>query len=98
MKHGVVSDAADKLLFLFDGREFAIDQQVANFQVVRLLGKLLYGIAAMEQYPRFPIYESDGGFAARGRGVAGVKCKITGLRVKPANVDDIRSHAYDKRG
>ncbi len=45
--HRVVRDAVVEVLLLRSGRQFAVEQQVADFQEVAVLGKLLDRIAAM---------------------------------------------------
>ena len=49
MHHGVVLDEADKRLLLGSCRQFAVKQQVAGFQVVRVLGKLFDWVATVQQ-------------------------------------------------
>ena len=49
VNHGVVLHGADKLGLLLSCWQFAIKQQVAGFQVVRLFSKLFDRVAAVQQ-------------------------------------------------
>ncbi|MNG08856.1 hypothetical protein D3C84_922430 [compost metagenome] len=49
MNHGVVLDGADEPGLFFCSGQFAVEQQVTGFQVVRLFCELLDGVAAVQQ-------------------------------------------------
>jgi hypothetical protein len=47
--HGVIGHAADKVGFLIDIWQLAVEQQVAGFQVVAVGGQLLNRVATVQQ-------------------------------------------------
>ncbi len=49
MHHGVILHGADELGLFFGTGKFAVQQQVAGFQVIGILGQLLNGVAAVKQ-------------------------------------------------
>ena len=50
VQHGVVGDAVVEIVLLRLGRQFAVEQQVADLEEVAVLGQLLDRIAAIEQH------------------------------------------------
>jgi hypothetical protein len=73
--------------------QVALEQQVAGFQEVALLGQLLDGVAAVQQFALVTVDVGDGA-VARGRAQeARVVGELAGLRVKLADVDHIRPDA-----
>ena len=79
-----------ELGLLRGGRQFAVQQQVADLQEIAVLGQLLDRIAAIEQDALVAVDVGDVGFAARGRGEAGIVGEDAGLAVELADVDHIR--------
>ncbi|MNO92656.1 hypothetical protein D3C76_842370 [compost metagenome] len=73
VNHGVVLDGADELLFLRGIGQFALQQQVAGFQVVGFLGQLLDRVAAMQQHAVVAVDEGDLRLARGGRHEARIK-------------------------
>ena len=57
--HGVARDAVVEIFLLRLGRQFAVEQQVADFQEVAMLGQLLDRIAAMQQDAFVAVDEGD---------------------------------------
>ena len=57
--HGVVAHGTFKFRFLLGRRQFAVNQQVANFQIVGFFGKLFDGITTVIQQPFVAIDISD---------------------------------------
>ena len=47
--HGVAGDAMVEIVLLRRGRQFAVEQQVADLQEVAVLGQLVDRIAAVQQ-------------------------------------------------
>ncbi|EEB79921.1 hypothetical protein GPB2148_3769 [marine gamma proteobacterium HTCC2148] len=47
--HGMAGDSADKRLFFFFRRKFAVKKQVAGLKIVGVLGQLFNGVAAVQQ-------------------------------------------------
>ena len=47
--HGVARDAIVEIVLLRLGRQLAVEQQVADFEEVAVLGQLLDRVAAMQQ-------------------------------------------------
>ncbi len=91
VRHRVVGDAVLEVEILLLVRQIAVKQNVAGFQEVAVLGKLLDGIAAIEENTPFAIDIGDVGFAGRGRGKAGIVGESAGLAVKLGDVDNIRA-------
>ena len=72
------------------GRQFAIQDQVADFGESRLRSQLANRIAAVQQDAFFPVNERDLAFTARCGGKARVKGELAGLRVEFAHIHDVR--------
>ena len=66
MHHGVMHHGVDKLLFLFGGRQLAVNQQVAGFQIIALFRQLLDRIAAIVQIAFIAVDKGYFRFAACG--------------------------------
>ena len=64
--HGVARDAVVEIVLLGLGRQFAIEQQVADFEEIAVLGELVDRIAAMKQDALVAVDEGDRRFAACG--------------------------------
>ncbi|MCY1417601.1 hypothetical protein D9M71_331400 [compost metagenome] len=73
VNHGVVLDGVDELFLLRGVGQFALQQQVAGFQVVGLLGELFDGIAAVQQHALVAIDIGDLRLARGGRHKARIK-------------------------
>ncbi len=65
MHHGVHGDRMFEIRPLFGVGQFAVQKQISNLDEVRMLGKLVDGIAAVKQDPLIAVDERDLGFAAR---------------------------------
>ncbi len=91
MHHGVVRDGVGELFQFLGVRQFAVQQQVADFQERRLLGQLLDGVAAIQQHALVAVDVGDLAFAGRGRGEAGVEGEDVGVAVELADVDHVRA-------
>ena len=89
--HGVVGDGVDEIVFLVRGRQLAVEQQVADFQEIALLGQLLDRIAAIEQDALVAVDIGDLRFAAAGRGEARIEGEMAEVGVELADVDDSRT-------
>src|SRR4029450_189924 len=72
-------------------RQLAVEQKVSRLREAPMVGKLIDGIAAIEQDALVAVDESDFGLAARRRGVAGVVGEAAGLLVEGVDVEDIGS-------
>ncbi|MOA42202.1 hypothetical protein D3C78_1642320 [compost metagenome] len=88
MNHGVVLHGADELGLLLCGRQFAVEQQVAGFQVVGLLGQLLDRVAAVQQNAVIAVNIGNLRLAGSGRHETRVKGEAARGRQAP-NVDNI---------
>ncbi len=77
VNHGVVLDGADEFLFLLGSGQFAVEQQVAGFQVVGLLGELFDRVAAVQQYTFIAVDEGDLRLAGGSGHEAGVESEVT---------------------
>ena len=87
--HGVARDAIVEVVLLGLGRQFAVEQQVADFEEVAVLGQLVDRIAAMQQHALVAIDKGDLRLAARGRGEARIVGEGAGFLVERADVDDL---------
>ena len=89
--HRVAGHAIVEVGLLRRGRQFAVEQQVAGLEEVAVLGELVDRIAAIEQDAFVAVDIGDLGFAAPGRGEAGVVGEHAGLGVELADVHDVRA-------
>jgi hypothetical protein len=89
--HGVMGDGVLELGVLLGARQFAVQQQVGDFEERALLGELVDGIAAVEQDALVAVDVGDLGLAAGGRGEAGVVGELAGLGVELGDVDHARA-------
>ena len=92
VQHGVVRDDIVEVGLLLGRGQFALQQQVADIQVVAVLGQILDGIAAIQQLALVAVDVGDGGFAGPGGHEAGVEGELAGVGVQLADVNDIRPH------
>ena len=86
MDHAIV-----EILLLRGGRQLAVEQEVAGFEEVAVLGEVFDRIAAIKEYTGIAVDKGDLGFAARGRGEAGIVGESAGLAVELAHVEDLRT-------
>lgn len=77
VNHGVVLDGADELGLLLGIRQFAVEQQVARFEVVGLFGELLDRVAAVQQDTFVAVNIGDLRLARGGRHETGVEGEVT---------------------
>ena len=92
VQHGMVRDDIVEIGLLLGRGQLALQQQVADIQVVAVLGQILDGIAAIQQLTLVAVNEGDGGFAGPGGHEAGVEGELAGVGVQLADVNDIRPH------
>src|SRR5215510_3409462 len=86
--HGVAGDTIVEVGLLRGGRQLAVEQEIAGLEEIAVLGQLLDRKSAIEQDAFVAVDIGDLGFAAAGRGVAGVVGEHPGLSVELADVDD----------
>ncbi len=91
VQHGVARDALLELFELGGVRQFAVQQQVADFQEVGLGGQLVDGIAAVQQDAFIAVDIGQARFAGRRGGEAGIEGEGAGAAVQLADVDDVRA-------
>ena len=72
VRHRVVGDAVLEVEILLLAGQVAVQQDMAGFEEIAVLGELLDGIAAIEQNALVAVDKGDVGFARRRRGEAGV--------------------------
>ncbi|MNT67775.1 hypothetical protein D3C72_2059430 [compost metagenome] len=84
-------DAIVEVLLLGCGRQFAVEQQIADFEEVALLGQLFDRIAAVQQHAFVAVDIGDLGFAGRRGRKARVVGERAGVLVQGADVDDVRA-------
>ena len=89
MHHRVLCHPAGEVRKLVGGRQFAVQKQIADFKMRRLLGQLLDRIAAIQKLALVPVDVGDRAFASGGRGEARVIGEDIRLAVKLANVQHI---------
>jgi hypothetical protein len=87
--HGVVRDAVIEIVLLGLGRQFAVQQKVADFEEIAVFGQLFDRIAAMQQNAFVAVDIGDLRFAGRGGGEAGIVGEGAGVLVQRADVDHI---------
>ena len=75
MHHRVIGDVLDPIGLLLLVGQFAILQQIGDFEKIAFVRQLIDGIAAMQQNAFIAVDEGDFGFARPGRGVSRVKVK-----------------------
>jgi hypothetical protein len=61
--HGVVADGVHEIGFLRLAGQLAVEQQVAELQIVGLLGQLLDGVSPVQQDALVAVDVRDGRFA-----------------------------------
>ena len=89
--HRVAGDAVVEIGLLRSGRQFAVEQQVAGFEEIAVLGELIDRIAAIEQHACVAVDVGDLRFGARRRGEAGIEGEHSRLGVELADIDDRRA-------
>ncbi|MNN15143.1 hypothetical protein D3C81_1282390 [compost metagenome] len=89
VNHRVVHHAVDELFLLLGVGQFALQQQVAGFQVIALACELFDRIAAVQQFALVTIDVGDLGVARRSRHEPRVIGELAGLSVQLANVDHV---------
>jgi hypothetical protein len=89
MQHRVQRDVALELLLLCGIRQLALEQEVADFHEIGILGEVLNRVAAMHQHAFVAVDIGELGFAACGRGEAGVVSEMACLAVELSDVDDL---------
>ncbi|MNS78839.1 hypothetical protein D3C72_1124700 [compost metagenome] len=91
VNHGVVLHGADELGLLLGIRQFAVEQQVAGFEVVGLFGELLDRVAAVQQDTFVAVNVGDLRLARGSRHETRVEGEVTS-GPQPADVDYIRTN------
>lgn len=87
--HGMAGYGVDEGFFLFFGGELAVNQQIADFKVVAVFGKLLDGIAAIVEQAFVAVDKGDFGFAAGGGHKPGIEGEHVCALLQRPDVDDI---------
>ena len=90
--HRVTAHAIVEIGFLGFGWQFAVQQEIAGFQEVAVLGQLLDRIAAVEQDAFVAVDVGDLQLAARRRGEAGIIGEHPGLPIQLGDVDHLRAN------
>jgi len=85
--HGVVGDGVFELGLGRCGRKITVEQQVADFHVVGLVGQLFDRVAPVEQDPLLTIDVGQGRVTGACGAKTGVVCEVPGLGVELAHVD-----------
>ena len=75
MDHGVPVHGTDKLGLLLFGGKLAIKQQIAGFEIVRLFGQLLDGVAPVQENALAAVDKGNLRFACGGGHKTGIKGK-----------------------
>ncbi|SPU58332.1 Uncharacterised protein [Brucella melitensis] len=90
VQHGVAGYTIVEIGLLGCGRQFAVKKQIAGFEEVAMLGKLVDRVAAIKQDAFVTIDIGDFGFARSGGSEARVVGECVGILVKWTNINDIR--------
>ena len=96
--HGVARDRVGEIVELVLRRQFAVEQEVADFHEAGIFGKLTDRIAAMEQDPFFAVDIGQRAFAACRRLVAGIVSELARRSIKLADIDHIRANTALQHG
>ena len=91
MHHGVAGDQIAEGVVLLLRRQLAVQEQIAGLHEGAMLGKLIDGIAAIEQHALSAIDEGDFRFTARRRGKARIVSEVASLGIKRGDVDHVRT-------
>jgi hypothetical protein len=89
MDHGVERDVALELLLFLGGRQLAVEEEIGYLHEVAVLGKLLDGIAAVEELALVAVDEGDLGFAAARRGIAGIEGELVEFGIQVPDIDHL---------
>ena len=87
--HGVLGHALFEFRLLRCVRQFTVQQQVAGFQEVAVLGQLFDGITTVQQLTLVAVDVGDGGLAGGCGEEAGVISKHARLAVQLADIDHV---------
>ena len=88
----VALDVADEIVLLVGRGQFAVQQQVAQFQEIRLFGELFDGVSAMQENPLVAVDIGDVGIAGGGGDETGIVGEVS-LAGESAHVDHVRADA-----
>ena len=66
MHHGVVGHLGHKIPILLHCGQFTVEQQITHLHEIAFIGKLLDGVAAIQQFALVAVDKSDGRVARRG--------------------------------
>ena len=88
--HRMARHDADELILLLCGRQFAVQEQVAGLEIVRVLGQLLDRVSPVQKHALVAVDKGDLGFTGCGRRKARVVGEVSVGR-QLANVDDVWS-------
>lgn len=91
VQHRVVGDVFVELGEFRGLGQFAVQQQVADFQEAGLLGQFVDRVAAVQQHALVAVDEGDLAFAGCGGGEPRVVGEDVGLRIELADIDDRRA-------
>ena len=85
--HGVIGDRPVEVFLLRSHRQLAIEEEVADLQVIAMLDEILDGIAAMQQDASVAIDEGNPGLAAAGSRETGIEGEVSGFGIQVADID-----------
>ena len=85
--HGVMGDGVLELGFRCRGGQVTVEQQVADFHVVGLVGQLFDRVAPVEQNTLLAVDVGQGRITGTGGAETGVVGEVPGLGVELAHVD-----------
>ncbi len=91
VEHGVRADRVIELVEFALGRQFTVQQQVADFEEIRVLGQLLDRVTPVHEDAFLAVDKRDVGLAAAGCDEAGIISKDALLPVEGGDIDDIRT-------
>ncbi len=89
VQHCVTGDRGLEFLQFVGRRQIAIQQQEADFEIMRFSGQLIDRIAAVQQHTFFAINEGNRAVAACSRGKAGIVGEYASLRIEFPDVQNI---------
>ncbi len=97
MHHRVQGDGAIERHHLFLVRQFAVEQEVANFKKIGVRRQLVDRVAAVKQDALVSVDEGNVALAAGGRGEARVVGEDVGVSVEPADIDNVGAFGSAER-
>src|SRR5208283_3309250 len=89
MHHSMMRYAIIEILLLRRARQLAIQQQIADLEIIRMFGELIDRVAAMQQHAGVAVDIGDLSFAAGCRYEGRIEAQQPRLRLQRPHIDDV---------